>query len=222
MKRSLALKMPFALAVLSAVAFAAPPDSTTSGTMPNTDRPATRDTMKSDSPRTDVGPKSDTSATDEKGPTPALEKISMSDKSFVKDAAELGMAEVQIAQLAVTKAANPQVKRFAQMMIDDHTKNNDELTTICARKDGVDLKTDLSGGAKRNYDKLNDLSGDKFDREFVNIMVDDHKKAVRLFEKASKKADAQDIKSYAARTLPALQHHLEQAQSLERDIKSRM
>jgi putative membrane protein len=86
----------------------------------------------------------------------------------------------------------------------------------------VNLSDTLASAGQKNYDKLSDLSGDKFDKEYITIMIDDHKKAVNAFEKESKKGDADDLKSFAARTLPALQHHLEQAQSLERDLKARM
>jgi putative membrane protein len=126
---------------------------------------------------------------------------------FMKSAAEGGMAEVELGKLAATKAQNPEVKKFAQMMVTDHTKANAELKALAAKKN-VALPADM-GSHKSAMDDLNGLSGAEFDKEYVDSMVDDHEDTVAAFQKqADNSADA-DVKAFAAKTLPTLKRHLE-------------
>jgi len=135
------------------------------------------------------------------------------DKNFISKAAQGGLAEVQLGQLAAQKASDPQVKQFAQRMVDDHSKANDKLKQVASSKN-VTLPTDLPSDAKREEDKLNKLSGAQFDREYMNHMLSDHKKDVSLFRSQAKSGKDSEVKQFASDTLPTLEQHLQMAQTI--------
>jgi len=138
-------------------------------------------------------------------------------KKFVMDAAMGGMAEVELGKLAVEKATNPDVKEFAQRMVDDHGKANDELKTV-ASKEGIDLPATLDARHKATVDRLSKLSGADFDRAYVKDMVKDHDMDVKEFQKEAQNGQNTSIRDFAAKTLPTLQEH----QKMIHDIDKRM
>lgn len=97
----------------------------------------------------------------------------MKDKMFLRKAAEGGMAEVQLGQLAAQKGSSEQVKDFGQKMVTDHTKLNEKMQPI-AEKMGVKPPSKLSKKDQKELDKLNTLSGTDFDKEYLTYMVKDH------------------------------------------------
>lgn len=145
-------------------------------------------------------------------------QVSSSERRFMEHAARGGMAEVEMGKLAQEKAESQQVKDFGKRMVEDHGKANDELKRLAANK-GVTLPTDMDGSHKRKIDKLSKLSGDKFDREYMDEMVDDHEKDVREFRSMAKSAKDADVKSFASTTLPVLEQHLSLAKSAEDAVK---
>ncbi len=140
-------------------------------------------------------------------------KLSAADKKFVMDAAKGGMMEVELGKVAADKGNSPDVKQFGQRMVDDHSKANDQLKSIAEQK-GVTLPTDLDAKDKAMKDKLSGLSGDQFDKMYMQHMVMDHKKDVAEFKKESTSAKDSDVKNFASQTLPTLQDHLKQAQDV--------
>lgn len=78
----------------------------------------------------------------------------------------------------------------------------------------------LSSDAQKKYDDLAKLTGDKFDKKFLGTIIESHKKSIKLFEKESKRGEDSELKSFATNTLPTLKHHLDMAQSVERELKS--
>ena len=139
--------------------------------------------------------------------------FSMDDQKFMKQAADGGMAEVELGQLAVEKAARPEVKKFGQRMVDDHGKANEQLKSIAGRK-GVTLPSQPSARHQATKDELSKLAGEQFDNAYMAEMLKDHQKDVAEFRRASESAKDPDVKNFAAQTLPTLQDHLKQAQSL--------
>jgi putative membrane protein len=133
---------------------------------------------------------------------------------FWTTAADGGMAEVEMAKLAVQKAQNAEVKKFAQMMIADHTKANNELKAIAA-KQKIELPKEIGPRNRSTIDELNRLSGADFDKEYVQAMVDDHETDVQLFEDQSKSDEDQAAKAFAAKTLPTLQKHLQAIKAID-------
>ncbi|HEY1373087.1 MAG TPA: DUF4142 domain-containing protein [Candidatus Binatia bacterium] len=147
----------------------------------------------------------------------AADKLSSGDQKFIKEAAAGGMLEVQLGKLAVEKASSQQVKDFGKRMERDHTKVNTELKQLASTKN-VQIPTELEGKEKSTYERLSKLSGDRFDREYMQRMIDDHKEDVSAFQKQADKGDNADVKSFAAKTLPTLKEHLELAQSTGQQV----
>jgi putative membrane protein len=142
------------------------------------------------------------------------DKLARADRRFLMDAAASGMFEVQAAQLATTRASDPNVKSFAGMLVDHHTKANDELTRLANAK-GVELPAAPPRGMRKDIEDLAKKKEQEFDREFVReIGVKAHEKDIKLFEKASQDVKDAELKAFAAKTLPTLQQHLAQAKKL--------
>jgi putative membrane protein len=145
--------------------------------------------------------------------------IASGDRKFLEKAAQDGLAEVQLGKLAAEKAASEDVKKFAQKMVDDHSKANEQLKQIAASK-GVNLPTELDRSHQREMERLSKLSGPDFDREYMKHMVSDHKKDVSEFKSEASKAKDPDVKQFAASTLPTLEQHLSAAQATEKIANS--
>jgi len=140
--------------------------------------------------------------------------LAAADQRFVTKAAEGGMFEVEIGKLAAEKATDPNVKSFGQMLVDDHSAANDKLRQI-ASGHNVALPASLPADKKKEIDELNKLSGAQFDKQFVKMVgIKDHQHDISDFEKASKTAQAPDLKDFATNTLPTLKKHLDTAQKL--------
>ena len=140
------------------------------------------------------------------------------DSDFMKEAAVGGMAEVDLGKLAVTNAASSDVKKFGQMMVDDHTKANNDLKALAAKK-GLTLPAGTDPSHKATMDDLRGRTGADFDKEYVEEMVDDHEEDVAKFEDESKNASDPDIRAFAAKTLPVLQKHLDAIKSIQAKMK---
>ncbi len=135
------------------------------------------------------------------------------DARFVMFAAMGSTAEIEMGRLAVQKGASEDVRQFGQRMIDDHTRSNEELMRLASPK-GITPPTALDAKHQAAMRKMSALTGERFDREYAKMMVNDHKKTVSEFQReAARGADA-DIKAFAAAQLPALQEHLRMAQRL--------
>lgn len=142
-------------------------------------------------------------------------KLTHKDSAFLKQAAENGHAEVEGSKLAVQKSGSADVKAFAQQMVDDHTKAGDELAALASSK-GLDVSKDPSVIQKGKLKVLGARDGASFDRHYAeSVGVEAHKDTVKLFEKAAKNSDDADVKAFAAKTLPTLQHHLQAAETLQ-------
>ena len=143
-----------------------------------------------------------------------------SDMKFAMEVAVGGMEEVQLGQLAAQKGATDEVRQFGQKMVDDHSKANDDLKQVASSK-GWMLPASLDAKHQADVDKMSSLSGAAFDRAYVKMMVSDHKKDVGEFQKESTRGADSDIKSFATRTLPTLQEHLQMIQRIDAKMKLR-
>lgn len=140
-----------------------------------------------------------------------------SDEKFVMHASQSGMKEVELSKQAAEKATSPEVKKFAAMMVSDHTKANEELKAVASKK-SFPMATTLDEKHQSQMNAVAEKTGAEFDKEYMEEMVKDHKKAVEMFEDASKGAEDADLKAFAAKTLPTLQHHLSEAQALQKKM----
>lgn len=140
------------------------------------------------------------------------------DRGFMEKAAEGGLFEVQASRLAQDRALDPAVKRFAAMLAEQHTAANGELTQL-AGDIGVRLPADVPRGMRKTLDKLAKLSGAPFDRAYVEeVALKDHRKAIELFEQASKQAKDARLKAWIDKTLPVLREHLAHARKLSPSV----
>lgn len=135
------------------------------------------------------------------------------DSSFMKDAAEGGMSEVELGQLAQQKATSPAVKEFGAMMVKDHTAANDKLSALAMKKQ-VKLPDGPSLMQKASKAKLDMMSGDSFDKSYVKGMIDDHKADIKDFQKEAGEGKDPEVKAFAVATLPTLKRHLAAIQSI--------
>jgi len=127
------------------------------------------------------------------------------------------MAEVEIGKLAAEKAASDQVKQFAQRMVTDHQKAGDELKSMAQTKN-ITVPTELGPKHKALRARLEKLSGEAFDRAYMNEMVAGHRKAVTAFRTESNSGKDAELKQWAAKTLPTIEEHLKQAQDANRAV----
>ena len=139
------------------------------------------------------------------------------DATFVKKAADGGMAEVALAKLAQEKALNADVKSFAGKLEKDHSKVNDELKELASRKD-ITLPAATSKIHQATHDKLAKLSGAEFDKAYVATMLESHQKGVRDFSNVASGSGDADVKAFASKTLPTLKDHLQQVQELSKSL----
>ena len=141
------------------------------------------------------------------------------EKRFVKDALLGGMTEVELGKLAVEKASTDPVKQFGQKMIDDHSKANDELKAI-ASKENIPVPESLDSKHQSRVEKLSKLSGADFEKAYVKDQLKDHQQDVRQFQEEAKSGTDPDVKSFASKTLPTLEEHLNMAKELEKTKKT--
>lgn len=151
--------------------------------------------------------------------TTAAASLDRSDRAFLEKAAMAGMAEVAMGRMAQQKATMQPVKDYAARMVEDHTKANSELMQLASTK-GLNIPAEMDRSHRKDGEKMGEHSGAKFDREYMEHMVKDHKKTVSDFEKASKSAKDPEVKAFAAKQLPILQEHLRMAQSIHDAAKN--
>jgi putative membrane protein len=152
-------------------------------------------------------------AAEKKGAESSPPKFSSADETFMMSAAQAGMVELQLGELAAKKATQEDVKQFGAAMVSDHGKANQQLWAIAA-KNGVTLPSKLDAIHKSKVDKMSKLSGEQFDKAYVSEMVKDHEKLAAEFEKAAKTAQNLELKSFAATTLPVIKAHLKHIKAI--------
>lgn len=141
------------------------------------------------------------------------------DAEFAVEAADAGLMEVQLGTMALTKASSPQVKQFAQMMVDDHTKANNELKALAQQKN-LSLPTTLGNERQRKFENFNEKTGAEFDKEYMDQMVKDHKETINKFEEEAEDGKDAELKSWASSKLSALRQHLQEAERIQEAIKN--
>jgi putative membrane protein len=147
-------------------------------------------------------------------PTKQDDKVARGDRKFIEEAAGSGMFEVQVSQLAASKATDPNVKSYASMLVDHHTAANNELVKIAnARR--VELPAAPPRGMRKDIEKLGKKNGAEFDRDYIReVGIKAHEKDIKLFQGASKDVKDPELKAFVDKTLPVLREHLAAAQKL--------
>lgn len=159
-------------------------------------------------------PQSESSSRPEAAQPQAAEKgtLSETDRKFIQEAALGGLMEAELGKVALRKSSNDRVREMAQHIVDDHTRANERLQALAQAK-GAETPDQLDAKHQKQVDKLQKLSADRFDREYVALMVSDHKEDIKAFRTAEAHAGDADLKRFAAGTLPTLEQHLRMAES---------
>jgi putative membrane protein len=142
-------------------------------------------------------------------------RIYEEDAEFAVKAADGGLTEVQLGQIALEKASDQKVKDFAKNMLDDHKKANEELKAIASRKD-IALPAAPSEDHVKTIADISEKSGKDFDKAYVKQMVKDHEKTVELFEDAQDEVKDAEMRAFIDKTLPVLRQHLEHSKNLDK------
>lgn len=146
-------------------------------------------------------------------------KFEQKDATFMSDAANIDLAEIHVSRQAAERATNAEVKRFAQTMVDDHTKTAAEAQAM-ASKYGVTLPTAPNENDVKNWKGMLDKKGADFDKDYMDWAVKTHKDAVDKFEDVAEGNDYHpELRDWANKTLPALRHHHEEAQRVRDLVK---
>lgn len=151
--------------------------------------------------------------------TVAQSSDSFDSQKFVKEAASGGMMEVKLGEMASQKASSEEVKAFGQRMVEDHTKANNELKEI-ASANNLTIPETMMDKQQKTVDKLSELSGEEFDKEYMKTMLKDHKKEISKFEKAAENADNTELQSWAQKTLDVLEQHLQLAKETQQTVQA--
>lgn len=140
--------------------------------------------------------------------------VDESTASFMTKVADVSMAEVKLGQLAKDKGTSARVKSFAEMMINDHSKANEELKSLASSKN-VTLPSKIGEDHQKKYDDLQKKSGKDFDRAYMDAMVDGHESAINSFDGQKDNKDP-DVKAWVNKMLPALHMHLDSAKAIKK------
>ena len=147
------------------------------------------------------------------GPPP----LASSDTTFITDAAQGGMAEIQAAQLAQTTSHNPKIKSFAARMISDHTQADDQLKQIATAK-GATMPTAPNDMETQQFTALQALKGRAFDKQYIQDQIADHQQMLQEFQTEAQSSPDTDLKTFAANTVPIVQSHLDAANALAKPV----
>ncbi|PSB30266.1 DUF305 domain-containing protein [Stenomitos frigidus ULC18] len=135
------------------------------------------------------------------------------DRQFAAKAAQSDMTEIQTSQLALKRSQNPQVKQFAQEMIQQHTQSSSKLKPLAAQK-GITLPKSLGTENQALLTQLTKLSGKQFDQAYMSGQAKAHAKTQAVYQNELKQGQDADMKAFAREVLPVVTAHLRMAQSM--------
>src|SRR5882757_3644377 len=139
-------------------------------------------------------------------------------EDFIKEAAMSDMLEIEAARIAQQKG-NAVEKKFAEQMVTDHTKTSTELKGLVSGEMKSAIPASLDDASQKKLDKLRDAKPEDFAGQYDPMQVSAHKDAVSLFERYAKGGENAKLKDWAGKTLPALQHHLQMAEDMNKNRK---
>jgi putative membrane protein len=145
------------------------------------------------------------------------DKSPLTEAQFVMKAASSGMHEVELGKLGVGNAAHPDVKKFAERMVTDHSKALDGLR-VAAKTANIPLPEKMTPEHQKEIDRFRTLKGADFDKAYMSHMVKDHEMGEALYSKAAKDLRDPGLKGFAEKTLPTVQEHLKHARQLNEKL----
>ncbi len=151
-----------------------------------------------------------------RGENPDKEKQPVDDATFVKMASQANLAEINMGKLALKQASGSAVKKYAQRLLDDHTKANKELNQLADKKQWTPAQS-MDEKHRAMAEKMGQLEGKEFDTAFLKHMIQGHEKVIALFQSEAKNGQDPDLKAWANQTLPTLKEHLKMARDISGD-----
>lgn len=142
-------------------------------------------------------------------------ELNETDETFVEVAARNNMAEIEFSELATTKGTDSLVRVYAQHMIDEHNTAQEELEDLADDYEGIEWPNDLDEGHDEIMEQLENAEGYSFDTLYIRTQVRMHEASISHFESATTNATDMRVKAYANKYLPALEEHLQVADSVE-------
>jgi len=141
--------------------------------------------------------------------------VSMADTNFILAAAQGGMTEVELGQLAATNGMRDDVKNFGQMMVKDHTAINTDLKSLAAQK-GVTLPDNLDAKHRAMVEKLSSFTGSEFDDAYIAAMIKGHKSDAKAFKAEAAATTDADVKSFLDKSIPVVEVHLQRIMAMKK------
>jgi putative membrane protein len=145
----------------------------------------------------------------------AATTLSTADQGFILAAAQGGMTEVKLGELASTNGMRDDVKEFGQMMVRDHTAINNDLIALAAQK-GVTLPDSLDAKHQRMVDRMTALTGSEFDDAYIAGMIKAHKKDAKAFNAEAAATQDTDIKNFLDKSIPVVEAHLKHVTAMQK------
>ena len=139
--------------------------------------------------------------------------ISRADREFLDSAATIDMTEAHEGQMAQNGASRPEVKQFAQTLVQDYTNSYGQIAELAA-KENVTIPKGINAVRIRPIEQLGSLKGAQFDRQFAREQIVAEQRAIAVFKREAEHGENADVKAYAAKTVPVLEKDLKQAQAL--------
>lgn len=143
--------------------------------------------------------------------------LNPTDSTFASKAAAGNMFEVEAGNLARRNAQSERVKSYGAMMVQDHGAANKDLMSAVGQ--GFNMPNILPPDKREMFDQLRNLKGNDFDKRYISMMVEDHRKAIADYQKQSNSNTNNNLKAYAQRTLPVLEKHQDSAMAINNAIK---
>ena len=145
----------------------------------------------------------------------AATPVATADQDFMLAAAQGGMTEVKLGELASTSGMRADVKEFGQMMVKDHTTINDDMKALAAQK-GVTLPDSLDAKHQAKVDKMSALTGAAFDDAYIAGMIKAHTQDAKAFKAVAAATQDVDIKSFLAKSIPVVEAHLQNITAMKK------
>ncbi|MGZ3919458.1 MAG: DUF4142 domain-containing protein [Bacteroidia bacterium] len=146
--------------------------------------------------------------------------VAQKDMNFALEAANGNLLEIKLGELAMQNGYSEAVKQLGKSMKEDHSQAIVDLMEITSKK-GIAVSTTLDEKGQAMYDKLSKKSAEEFDKAYTKAMIKDHKKDICKFKREAKRGKDADLKEYASKTVPVLQHHLEMSKNACNQVKKK-
>lgn len=144
-------------------------------------------------------------------------KVEEDGDAFLDTVAIGGLVEVELGKLALQKSTNPQVKKFAEKMVADHSRINSEIKAVASKLEVLVPEEHNRPEVRAHLEALNKYTGNEFDKHYMNMMVKDHTKTLELFRSLS--TLSREIKDFAKKNLPILEEHFVMAKQVQAGLK---